>query len=350
MTTTPAAPTPEQCIAWLESHVDQGAKVMPADSPVYLPREYRSAILAILRSRPGEGMAEALALADELRHMGVLMALPDAVREKFHQFYAALALPAAGGEAMKHERRAVGHINGRIDYLDTCRCGKPWPCPDLPAPIEPRSVQRRIAAQKCEPAPTFETPLDLLLWAMGEGHSPDRLEEWDERKYKPWFWWQAELRRRFAAIDKARGEEPTPADYEEVLADNRRLTRELDVLLNGDGAAKQAALCDIVAQVEIAVRKLGRPLLSAPSLEDAPVPEFSCDDDGALTIEWYRSHTSVLTVSSDDSVGFHFAAATGPGITSSGCWELGQQPPQSFYDAYRAVVGGAAIDAARTKP
>ncbi|AEZ50825.1 hypothetical protein DC1_0003 [Burkholderia phage DC1] len=41
-----------------------------------------------------------------------------------------------------------------------------------------------------------------------------------------------------------------PADYEEVLADHRRLVRELDVLLNGEeGAAKQASLCDIVAQV-----------------------------------------------------------------------------------------------------
>ena len=42
----------------------------------------------------------------------------------------------------------------------------------------------------------------------------------------------------------------TIADYEEVLADHRRLVRELDVLLNGEaGAAKQASLCDIVAQV-----------------------------------------------------------------------------------------------------
>ncbi len=41
------------------------------------------------------------------------------------------------------------------------------------------------------------------------------------------------------------------ADYEQVLADHRRLVRELDVLLNGEeGAAKQASLCDIVAQVQ----------------------------------------------------------------------------------------------------
>jgi hypothetical protein len=41
----------------------------------------------------------------------------------------------------------------------------------------------------------------------------------------------------------------TPADYEEVLAGHRRLVRELDVLLNGDGAAKQASLCDVISQL-----------------------------------------------------------------------------------------------------
>lgn len=42
----------------------------------------------------------------------------------------------------------------------------------------------------------------------------------------------------------------TIADYEEVLADHRRLVRELDVALNGEeGAAKQASLGDIVRQV-----------------------------------------------------------------------------------------------------
>ena len=40
-------------------------------------------------------------------------------------------------------------------------------------------------------------------------------------------------------------------DYEEVLADHKRLVRELDVALNGeDAAAKQASLCDIVGQVK----------------------------------------------------------------------------------------------------
>jgi len=49
---------------------------------------------------------------------------------------------------------------------------------------------------------------------------------------------------------KTTTEELTIADYEEVLEDYRRLVRELDVALNGDGAAKQASLCDIVGQVK----------------------------------------------------------------------------------------------------
>jgi len=50
-----------------------------------------------------------------------------------------------------------------------------------------------------------------------------------------------------------RGDAPvgaaSAADYEAVLADQRSLVRELDVLLNGAGAAEQASLCDIVSQV-----------------------------------------------------------------------------------------------------
>lgn len=58
----------------------------------------------------------------------------------------------------------------------------------------------------------------------------------------------------------------TIADYEEALADHRRLVRELDVLLNGEeGAAKQASLCDIVAQVRREGIKTAEPRLDAPA-------------------------------------------------------------------------------------
>jgi hypothetical protein len=40
-------------------------------------------------------------------------------------------------------------------------------------------------------------------------------------------------------------------EYELAFADHKRLVRELDVALNGEaGAAKQASLCDIVAQIK----------------------------------------------------------------------------------------------------
>ncbi|HIE1413886.1 TPA: hypothetical protein ACXJR5_002349, partial [Pseudomonas aeruginosa] len=61
---------------------------------------------------------------------------------------------------------------------------------------------------------------------------------------------KAQARAALAQPSPLQAEQPTADDYEEVLADHRRLVRELDVLLNGEeGAAKQASLCDLVAQV-----------------------------------------------------------------------------------------------------
>ncbi len=44
----------------------------------------------------------------------------------------------------------------------------------------------------------------------------------------------------------------------DAIDDSRRLTRELDLALNGDGAAQQASLCDVVSQVKDARWKLVR--------------------------------------------------------------------------------------------
>lgn len=65
---------------------------------------------------------------------------------------------------------------------------------------------------------------------------------------------ESELREALSVLARAyrsaRETTCSAADYEEVLADHRRLVRELDVALNGDGAAQQASLCDIVGQVK----------------------------------------------------------------------------------------------------
>lgn len=31
----------------------------------------------------------------------------------------------------KHERRVVGHVSGWQEQMNTCVCGKPWPCAEL---------------------------------------------------------------------------------------------------------------------------------------------------------------------------------------------------------------------------
>lgn len=45
-------------------------------------------------------------------------------------------------------------------------------------------------------------------------------------------------------------EKLTVADYEACLADHRRLVREIDVMMNGLGAAKQASLCDLFGDIQ----------------------------------------------------------------------------------------------------
>lgn len=54
---------------------------------------------------------------------------------------------------------------------------------------------------------------------------------------------------KFISHDAAEYHSERIADYKAVIADHQRLVRELDVLLNGPNAARQASLCDIVAQV-----------------------------------------------------------------------------------------------------
>lgn len=60
------------------------------------------------------------------------------------------------------------------------------------------------------------------------------------------------------------------ADYEQVLADKRRLAREIDVAMHGEeGAAKQPSLCDLVGPAE-ALRKRNAELEKWLFPEDCP--------------------------------------------------------------------------------
>jgi hypothetical protein len=54
------------------------------------------------------------------------------------------------------------------------------------------------------------------------------------------------------------------ADYQEVHEDKQRLVRKLDVIWNGEaGAATQASLCDVVAQIAKELPEIKRQLAVA---------------------------------------------------------------------------------------
>ena len=60
-------------------------------------------------------------------------------------------------------------------------------------------------------------------------------------------------------IEHAKVEQLAINDYEEVLASQRQLVKELDSLLNGE-AARQASLCDIVSQLRKAKAEKQEPV------------------------------------------------------------------------------------------
>lgn len=71
---------------------------------------------------------------------------------------------------------------------------------------------------------------------------------------------------------------------EEVLEDHDRLVRELDVIINGDGAAPQAKLCDIVAQIRTVVVPI---TLSIPA--GAGVPSTLAPPAVPMSVDGYDS-------------------------------------------------------------
>lgn len=78
-------------------------------------------------------------------------------------------------------------------------------------------------------------------------------------------------------------------DYKEVIEDHKRLVRELDEIINGkEGMAKQASLCDIVAQL-----KKEYSTLTAPSDEiEGSISEME-DDRILADVEKIRKESGV---------------------------------------------------------
>lgn len=93
---------------------------------------------------------------------------------------------------------------------------------------------------------------------------------------------------------------------QETVSDcNRALVRTLDTLLNGDGAAKQASLCDIVAQVAGIVNKTGVPLLQQSSAVAVP--------DGWKLVPKTPTHEMLLASAKA-------APTEGPDLTPRSSW------------------------------
>jgi hypothetical protein len=64
-------------------------------------------------------------------------------------------------------------------------------------------------------------------------------------------------------------------DYERAMADHRKLVRELDVVLNGEGgAARQASLCDLIEPARAMKSALERLIYEITALSP-------CDGDGS---------------------------------------------------------------------
>jgi hypothetical protein len=65
----------------------------------------------------------------------------------------------------------------------------------------------------------------------------------------------------------------TIEDYEQVLADHRRLVRELDIAMHGEeGAAQQASLCDLIKparELREAADNFGWVMIEAASIVSA---------------------------------------------------------------------------------
>lgn len=137
------------------------------------------------------------------------------------------------------------------------------------------------------------------------------------------------------------GDELTIADYEAAFADHRRLVRELDVALNGEDAAEQASLCDIVQQV----KREGRPTVGGgddaqpcgkcggngwfvgsgmDSRGEEVEEQHQCDDCGSTGYQFVRTPSPLPTGDATERVARAMAS-----VTSNEKWE--DNPAREYF-------------------
>lgn len=135
-------------------------------------------------------------------------------------------------------------------------------------------------------AQTVELTKYLLSWKWGLEPEGDISRIWESKNTKAQVCWnaachiqdlltQTDVWNAVAELDGQPSPTPqadsAPTSGNWLSADDvNRLVRELDVALNGEaGAAAQASLCDVVAQVRLEAAKRGQPLL-APQADSTP--------------------------------------------------------------------------------
>lgn len=141
----------------------------------------------------------------------------------------------------------------------------------------------------------------------------------------------------FRKQQKTNPEKLTTEDYEAVLADHRRLVRELDVIINGEDAAKQAKLCDMVSQIRDEWPKKQEPVWVKASerLPEHFIAKF-VRIEGVMSIAaWHKDHERFI----DDAGDFHPADQV-EWLDESGTPAAGSEKPtltQSRADFIREV-------------
>jgi len=92
--------------------------------------------------------------------------------------------------------------------------------------------------------------------------------------------------------------QPQGEDLALVQAERDRLVRDLDVLLNGEGAAQQASLCDIVAQVRMEGIRSPK-FLPAALAQPAPVAAGAVTEQMRAVLEAYEAWEGDLILNGD---------------------------------------------------
>jgi hypothetical protein len=114
--------------------------------------------------------------------------------------------------------------------------------------------ERKIKRSKHPPSPIKHKIMTQEQYVLSARDIINNLLEAIPKQTENADWWEDSLTNAVhnakVFVEETISPAATASDYEEVLEDHRRLVRELDVILNGEGAAKQASLCDIVAQLK----------------------------------------------------------------------------------------------------